>query len=36
MLIFKLISRQLIPLAREHILFEARRKMAVVPLNHAY
>jgi hypothetical protein len=35
MLIFKLISRQLIPLAREHILFEARRKMAVMALNHA-
>ena len=35
LIIFKLIPRQLIPFAREHVLFEARRKMAVMALNHA-
>ena len=34
-MIFKIVPRQLIPLSCQHILFAARRKMAVVPLNHA-
>ena len=35
LIIFKLIPRQLIPFAREHILLEARREVTVMPLNHA-
>jgi len=35
LIIFKLIPRQLIPFAREHVLLEARREVTVMPLNHA-
>ena len=34
-LLLKLIFRQLIPLAREHIFLEAWGEVTVMPLNHA-
>ena len=35
MLIRKLIPRQLIPLASEHVFLQAWRQMAIMPFNHA-
>jgi hypothetical protein len=34
LIIFKLIPRQFIPLACEHVLLEAWREVTVMPLNH--
>ena len=35
LIIFKLIPRQLIPFAREHVLLEPWGEVTVMPLNHA-